>query len=234
MKPWKLSRLVVWSAVIMTSRKKITETDLARTVIHTLKEWRWDVYQEVEGPGGRVDIVAVRGKIQWAIECKVSFGLAVIEQARNWRPFCHYSSVAVPQGISHFGREICKLFGVGALSCTVWPENPADGEVREMLKPVLNRRPVLLKLHEEQKDFCEAGSSRGGHYTDFKRTKAHLISAVRNKPGIEFQELIKALDHHYSSLSTAKSCLRKFIGGHVIPELKTEIVNGKLCVFLSP
>jgi hypothetical protein len=212
-------------------RQKATESDLAKTVITMLREQGWEIYQEVEGPGGRADIVAVRGKIQWAIECKMSFGLAVIEQAHNWTRHCHYSSIAVPRGPSWFGRDICKSFGIGILSAHVWPEHYDHVDVNELVRPKLNRKVCSLKLHEEQKTFCAAGGNRGGHWTPFKRTIRNLISRVHNEPGIEFEKLIKVLDHHYGSNASAKSCLRNFIGSDVIPELKIEMVGRKLCVF---
>jgi len=209
---------------------KITEQELAQCLIKNLQEWGWTIYQEVEGPGGRVDIVAARDKIQWAIEAKLSFGFPVIEQAYNWRRQCHYSSVAVPwksAGYRGLAKNVCKNYGIGVIRIEI------DRDiVEESVKPKLNRKPHLLKLYEEQKTFCEAGSSKGGQWTPFKRTCRELINLVRAKPGVEFNELIKTLDHHYSSLSSAKSCLRGFIGT-VIPELRTETVNNKLCVFIA-
>ena len=213
------------------AKQKFTESDLIKNLIPCLQDWGWEIYQEVEGPGGRADIVAARGNLQWAIEAKLSFGLPVIAQAVNWRPRCHYSSIAVPSNCRSGGlaREICLERGIGILSVQVWEE----GAVQERVKPMLNRRPLPLKLYEEQKTFCEAGSNRGGHWTPFKRTCRNLIQAVHANPGIEFKALVKVLDHHYSSLSTARSCLLKFITTGVIPELRTEAVDGKLCVFLS-
>lgn len=213
------------------AKQKFTEADLIRNLIPCLTDWGWDIYQEVEGPGGRADIVAARGNIQWAIEAKLSFGLPVIEQANNWRKWCHYSSVAVPStsGRGWFAREICQERGIGIMTVQMWEE----GAMQESVKPRLNRRPVLLKLHEEQKTFCEAGSNRGGHWTPFKRTCRNLVDAVRKNPGMEFKALIKQLDYHYSSFASARPCLLKFITTGVIPELRTEIVAGKLRVFLS-
>lgn len=212
------------------SKQKFTESDLIKNLIPCLQDWGWDIYQEVEGPGGRVDIVAARGRIQWAIEAKLSFGLPVIEQAHNWRTRCHYSSVAIPSGAGtgNFARGICQHHGIGILRVQMWDV----GCVTEAAKPRLNRRPLPLKLYEEQKTFCDAGSNRGGHWTPFKRTCRNLVDAVTKEPGMEFKSLIKVLDHHYSSLSSARSCLLKFITTGVIPELRTEAIGGKLWVFL--
>lgn len=203
---------------------KVAETTLAAMVVESLTEWGWEVYQEVTGPFGRCDIVAKRGSIVWAIECKTSFGLAVMEQAHNWTRYANYSSVAVPIAPGRFGEKMCRTLGIGVLWVRVNHE-----EVSETVRPKLNRKILNLKLHEEQKTFCPAGSTHG-HWTPFKRTVRALVLEVRNHPGIHFDKLIKEIDHHYSSFSSAKSCLRGFIGT-VIPELRVEIVDRKLCVF---
>lgn len=208
-------------------KQKTTEADLAKEVVAFLTEMGWEVYQEVEGPGGRCDIVAVRGKIHWAIECKLSLGLSVMEQAYNWiqTGTAHYVSIATPKYVGgNLAGVICRQYGIGTLFVKY-------EEVREQTKPRLHRRARGFKLHEAQKTFCEAGSNKGGHWTPFKQTVRELINMVRNEPGVEFNRLIKALDHHYSSYATAKSCLRGFIGTHVIPELRIETVGNKLCVF---
>ena len=208
-----------------------TETELAKLVVDALSTMGWEIYQEVEGPGGRCDIVAVRGKIQWAIECKLSLGLPVMGQAHNWIRYNrgHYVSVATPSypSDSSMTHQMLKHYGIGALCVT------GEEKVREIIKPRLNRKAKPFNLHEEQKTFCDAGSNQGGHWTPFKQTVKCLVAAVKTSPGIEFNELIKKLDHHYSSYSSAKSCLRGFIGTDVIPNLRVEMVGRKLCVFMK-
>jgi hypothetical protein len=204
-------------------QQKMSEVDLAKAVVEMLTEWGWEVYQEVQGPGGRCDIVGKRENILWAIECKISFGLPIIDQAFKWICHAHYVSVAVPTAGGRLANLICNQYGIGVLIMR-------HGSVIEDVKPRLFRKIIPLKLYEEQKTFCEAGSNCGGHWTDFKRTVRNLVAEVGKSPGIEFNQVMKHLEHHYSSLSAAKSCLRGFIGT-VIPELRVEIVNKKLCVF---
>jgi hypothetical protein len=211
----------------MKKRRFATEAELATVIVDYLKEWHWEVYQEVEGAGGRCDIMAKRGKILWAVECKLSFGLPVLEQAINWCSQAHYVSVAVPSDPSWVGRDILKRFGIGCLC--VSPH--VDATVQERVAPLLHRKIHPPRLYEEQKSHCAAGGNQGGHWSPFKMTVKNLVTAVRAKPGIEFKDLIVQLDHHYSSNASAKSSLLGFICGKVIPELKTETVNGKLCVF---
>ena len=220
-------------------KPKITEAQLAEAVVSYLEDWQWEVYQEVSPHGGaRCDIVATRGKIQWAIECKLSLGFPVLEQAFNWKRYCHYVSVAVPRNSSSsFGDMICDRFNIGILS--VDPQyviNPSRHwpTVHERKAPKLFRQALGLPLVEEQKHWAKAGSQSGcGYYTPFKKTVLNMINAVSKEAGIEYVDLIKKSEHHYSNDSTAKNCLRKFIGTSVIPELKLEVIDKKMCVFLK-
>lgn len=210
----------------LNSAHKLRETDLAKMVIDILAEQNWEIYQEVCCGSGRCDIVAKREPILWAIECKLFFGLAVLEQAARWRHRANYVSIAVSKAPSEFGRNICKDLGIGILTTYGYGRIIAEVE-----KPKLFRKiKKSFELEEEHKWFCEAGSNSGTYWTPFKKTVRELIRVVTNQPGIEFNKLIKEVDHHYRSYSTAKSCLRGFIGD-VIPELRTEIVDRKLCVF---
>lgn len=203
---------------------KMTEQELAEIVVHDLQSSGWDIYQEVEHHRGIADIVAVRGQIQWVIEAKTTFGFKVIEQAFRWKGWCNYVSVAVPKMTSHVGERFCRDYGIGVISVI--------GQPYESLKAALQRRVVKIPLNDAQKDFCKAGDASGGRWTPFKQTCIHLVEKVKRNPGIEFNVLIKELDHHYQSHSSAKSCLRGFIGT-VIPELRVEIIGRKLCVFIT-
>lgn len=214
-------------------KKKPTEQDLAAHVVAMLHHMGWEVFQEVEGcGGGRADIVARNGKIIWVIECKMSFGLAVIEQAWNHVRYQtgHYVSVAVPgKSVGWFAEDICLKFGIGIIGV-----NMNGGTPLERLRPKFHRKSKCkARLCEEQKTWCKAGSAAGGHYTSFKGTCRNLVNLVRQSPeGVAFAEAIKTIDHHYSSFGTAKSCLRGFIGT-VIPELRAETVGGKLVLFYN-
>jgi len=203
------------------------ETDLARKTVEILQEWGWEVYQEVIGRNGRCDVVGKRGQLLWAVECKLTFGLSVIEQAINWKGQAHYVSISTPSTrySSRIGNQILRHYGIGHLECKM-------DHYSETVKPHLNRKIKPIALHEEQKHGAQAGTNGGGYHTPFRNTVNLLIRRVHQKPGIEFKTLITEIDHHYSSLASAKSCLRGFIGT-VIPELRFETVDGKLCVFPS-
>ncbi len=213
---------------------KITEADLARHLVDWLRRDGWEVYQEVEIPGGRVDVVARRGKILWAIEVKLSFGFPVIEQAKNSLGRFHFVSVAVPDGKvgRHDGlaQDVCRWLGIGVIAVDKWGDSDPMERLRSKLFRRVTRPP---KLHEEQKDFCPAGGNRGGHWTRFKSTKQRVIDAVSLDEGVWLKDLMRKVDHHYSTHSSAVAAISKLIGTSAIPELRTEIVNRRLCVFLA-
>lgn len=205
--------------------RDISEIDLAKVVVDQLSDWHWDVYQEVPHGNGRADIVAKRGPVRWGIEVKKSMNLTVIEQALNLSRHCHFVSVAAPYSRSaNIARHLCRKLGIGIMRISA-------SDFREDLHPEFRRKVIDLELREEFKTFCPAGTAGGGYWTPFKDTKRGLIAAVKRNPGIEFNVLIQDLKHHYHALSTAKSCLRGYIGGSVIPELRIETIGGKLCVF---
>lgn len=213
--------------------QKLSEEEISEIIIESLKAWRWEIYQEVDYYGRVADIVAVRGKIQWAIEVKSSFGLKVMEQAFRWKGICNYTSIAIPKLKNSFGRFLCQQHGIGIITLLTESGKPWPGNLSmEIVKPGLSRKIVGLNINEKQKDYCKAGSSNGGHWTPFKETCEKLIRDVTRNPGMEFSKIIENLDYHYASYQSARSCLKGFIGS-VIPELRLETVGGKLCVFLS-
>jgi hypothetical protein len=206
-------------------RPKLSEKELAVSVIEAMRQWHWEIYQEVIYGGGRCDIVGKCGNLLWAVECKTTFSLAVIEQAYNARFHAHYSSVAVPTQ-NNFAEHICRQLGIGAIHCKGYAD-PV-----ERVKPKLNRRPMLFKLVDDQKTSGEAGSQNSDYYTPFRKTVKNLIGYVSRHEGCHFDEALKEIDYHYHTFGSAKSCLRGFIGT-VIPELRAEIINKKLCLFLN-
>lgn len=210
---------------------KFTEEMLAEILVDFLEIEGWEVYQEVKTFWGRIDIVAVKGPIKWAIECKLSFGFSVLEQAHKAIGKFHYVSVAVPyRAHNHFANKIAKMYGIGVLvvSKSGWRN------LHESAKPRLFRKPKATPtLYEEQKTYCKAGSNKGGHWTPFKGTRERLLNIVHNRPGIPFQEALKKLDHHYSSLASAKSCIKNLIGTEALPELRLTYVDNTLCIFLD-
>jgi hypothetical protein len=210
------------------------EQVLAAAVVSWLADGGWEVYQEVETPNGRCDIVAVRGPIRWAIEVKTSLNLAVMDQAFRNAAWFHHSSIAVPAPANNqfasprnwqLAHDIGKLLGFGVLRIVCFKGGEAPRVIQDTL-PVLNRRPGTIHLHEEQKNWCAAGSNHGGHFTRFQSTAQRLTSFVKRTPGMSLKEAVKSIDHHYASVPSATGALSKLIRQGVIEGVRLD--NGFL------
>lgn len=102
------------------------EVDLAARVVAHYRDG-FEVFQEVGCGGGIIDIVLRCGPLIVGIECKMTFGLDVIEQAHRNRHYCHHSYVAVPSGrTKFFAREVCAEYGIGILVVDMY-----DGRVHQ-------------------------------------------------------------------------------------------------------
>ena len=103
------------------------ETEVAKHTVEFLQCDKWDVYQEVQfGQAERIpDIIGVRNKIVWIVECKSSLNFDVIAQARHWRYWVHYVSVAVPSSnrATNRGRDLAMEYlenGHGMYKYVFW------------------------------------------------------------------------------------------------------------------
>lgn len=217
-----------------------SEVELGKVVVKYLRDYHWDVYQEVQvEEGGRVaDIVGVRGNITWIIECKTSMNLGVIEQASGWKPYGTYISICIPEihrwnknarnGV--FGKEVCRMFGIGCL------ELDKLGGVKETVRPELRRwadsKDLISRLCEEQKTWALAGA-KGGHFTPFKLTCKLIRNYVRQNQGCKLREVIDSIKHHYASPASAYSSLKKLIEENIIKGVYFGYVNKELRVFVD-
>jgi hypothetical protein len=217
------------------------EQKYAQAVTEWLTAGGWEVYQEVVTGCGRCDIVATKGPIRWAIEVKTSLNLAVLDQARQNLAYFHHSSIAVPAPARNIystprtwelAHALAELLGFGVIRIVLPdPEAPRsgyrlEGVIKQDKLPRLNRRPGHVALHEEQKTWCAAGSSGGGHFTQFQQTVYRITGLVKRNPGIALKDAIKGVDHHYASVASATGAISKMIRGGIIEGLRLD--NGKL------
>lgn len=196
---------------------KMTEVELAEKVVDWLEGKDWDVYQEVQfRQGSKVaDIVAVSPMPEpediWIIECKTSYGLAVLEQADRWD--VSYRSVAVP-----FARYRARTWiGVAKNYYKVGIiEVFEDISITEKLKPPESQRgnnflqkKYIKKLSALHKTYAKAGSKGGKHLTPYKESIIAVKEFIRNNPGCSTREIVDSLGAlHYSHKSSAKGNLR--------------------------
>jgi hypothetical protein len=130
-------------------------------------------------------------------------------------------------------HRICELFNIGHIE--VHGDRAHGYElsiaVRERIRPGLRRRVIpdriLPCLTEAHKTFAEAGNANGRHWSPFKQTCRGVQQIVGSKPGISIKELIGLVNHHYSSSSTARSCLLKWIEAGKLEGVRMER-NGRL------
>jgi hypothetical protein len=208
-----------------------SEVEVARWVIRFLESLEWDVYQEVSGHPGRADIVARRGTVVWVVEVKTSFTLSVLEQAHRWLPHAHMVSVATPRWPGAFGKDLCRMLGLGIISAS---QQYGDGSgTKEQLRPKLNRKPWKIpKLCEEQKTYAAAGSN-SGYFSPFQRTCRLVMDHLRGENPVTMKKLVDLVDHHYCSDASARQSLKTWIDAGKIKGVETYIHDRKLCVRLS-
>lgn len=175
----------------------------------------WDVYQEVRYHQRSCDVVAQKGRLLWAVECKAGGFLAALEQARGWVHVAHFVSIAMPAPSARSGttEEIMRHFGIGFLGFR-------HGGVFRIAGPRLNRRlwePFSAGwLNERQKTYAPAGA-QSGRWTPFRETCEDLKRFVDHHPGCSMKEAIAGIEHHYSSDIVARTALCSWIKEGKVP-----------------
>jgi hypothetical protein len=182
------------------------EIDVALWVVAWLRALRWKVYQEVQvySHGRSADIVAVRDRVVWVIESKLSLGLDVVEQAMKWQGNAHYVSVAVPHGTRrsqglfdhNLIHEVLTWKGVGLI--LVEPTGCAEF-IRPLLRRRINAHPLRDALCEKQQDYAPAGNSDNQRWSAFDQTCEQVATAVRDRPGMDTSELLSQVKHHWKT-----------------------------------
>lgn len=204
-----------------------SEVELAAHVVAWLTGRGWTVHQEVEmGRGGpRCDLVAVRGTLLWAIECKTGVGLAVLEQAHQWLSHAHRVSVATRRTRNAFAARVLRDYGVG------WLAVAPGGRVRPVVAPAERRRiseRLARSLADEQRTFAPAGNARARFWSPWKATVAEVQAFAAAHPAAPFSDLLRGIRHHYRTAATARSCLRRHIDEGLVPGVRLEREGGRL------
>lgn len=206
----------------MPSKAFESESSLAAAVIGWLKLQGWDVYQEVQCAtyGRTADIVAVRASLTWIIEAKLSMTLAVLEQAHKWNGWANLVSIAVPATTgkalrgSQFASLACHHFGIGVIKVEHSGRRESFDHYITSREGSRSRRligkGIAEMLHERQRDFAPAGNPDGARFTPYGQTCEELSKIVTKQPGISLKDALRSLQHHYSSVSSARTALTKW------------------------
>lgn len=201
------------------------ESDLAQHIVDHLEKQGYTAYKEVcmRGRGGnaRSDCYFVKYDDQEniietiAVETKLNLTLTVIQQADRWRKNANKVYVCVPttgrKGLKsrRFAIKVCKSLGIGVYqldkTCTI----------KESVCSEHTNKYTIPPLYEQQKDSV-AGNDQSEFYTAFKHTVNQIHSFMEDKEQHNWSDLITEIDHHYKTDTSAKSALKKMIGGSVI------------------
>lgn len=213
---------------------KPPETEIAAPVVAWLRDLDWEVYQEVQLPGGRrADIVGVRGPLVWVVEVKASVSLQLLEQAIEWLRFAHYVSIAAPPGkwqVNRFISTVTRDYGIGAFLAHARIAGYQEPYAAEHWRPELHRRADVSRLRsvlcDEQKSTLAAGSKSGGYWTPFRSTCDALRRFLEDHPGATLKKAIDGIAHHYATPASARGSLRQWILAGKVPMVS--LVDGKL------
>lgn len=207
----------------------MSEVDLASKVITWLEKDGWDVYQEVDD----IDIVALRSPVSWAIECKLSMGFSVLEQAVRRTGRAHCIWVATPYRKSNYkiARLCCEKLGIGWITVA-----KNTDYIQIQCYPNFQRRlvrPIKKYVRPEHKTYAKAGSPSNRSWTPFKATCRELKNLVILKPGITLKEAITNISHHYSSNTSARSSLTNHLLRGIIDGVRFERNGKKILLYPS-
>lgn len=212
-----------------------SEVELAEPVIGYFEELKHDVYQEVKVCGGCADIITVLGKIVTVVEVKTSLTIALLHQAYEWKRWANYIYIAVPysrDSARHFAYRICRDYGFGVILV-----NRKTMGVRQQESAALNRKSeatkILSALRPEHKTYCKAGSRFGQRFTPFQATCDALRLLVKSNPGIQLDDAIKQITHHYASNASARHSLFVWLVKGVVKGIRVERRGKKLKLFLE-
>jgi len=197
-----------------------------------LHDLGWDTYQEVQvnSYGSIADIVATRGAVTWVIETKLSFGLAVMEQAERWRRYSNRISIGIPWiKTSALGQSFLRTLGIGMLRVSKHATYPTEGWEYEVSEEIpahtLHKhliRSIRCSLKEEQRIFAEAGNCLGRRFSPFQATCLGVKNEVTRQPGITIKELLGRINHHYASPSSARQSIAKWAVAGKIAGVKAD------------
>jgi len=221
-------------------KQKITEVDVATPVVAWLQNNNWEVYKEVEGPGGRADIVAIRrtskgSLVTWVVEVKTSASLTLLDQAVNWISCSHYVSIATPvlKNCNKIVRLTCFNYGIGHFEVKCSGEH---GEIRGVKYPSLHRNKHAVaqlwkdRLYESQK-LSIAGNNKNQYWSKYRETCRMLAEYVSTHQGCGLKEAIDNTNHHYASTQSARSCLLDLLKKDVVYGLRGEFVGKEIKLY---
>lgn len=195
----------------------MTETELCEKAIIWLQEQHWNIYQEVQPLRGSsiYDLVAVRERVVWTLEAKLSFGLSLVRQAHRALHHANMVSIVIPWAKPSknrdFARLLCRHFGIGIVTIGT-RHNPDEIEYESgrFFRPPQCWIDTLRKclLPEMMTgEFGKAGNDTGARWTPYRRTMIEVRDFLTKNGPSTIKEIMAHIGHHYASDAGAKSCI---------------------------
>lgn len=144
------------------------------------------------------------GLLVGIVELKVKFSLDVMAQAWRWRRRAHQIFIAVPSEKKRadapsegraLGYEVLQAHGIGVLRVRPWTKHeqrpgaelpPLAARVAVAVKSEdreADGRELLGALHEEQKDFSDAGTQGGKRWSPRERAYREIRELLLGEKG---------------------------------------------------
>jgi len=194
----------------------MTEADYGEILVKWLKSYKYKVWQEVVISNGlSCDLVYLTDTFN-TVEIKKELNDKVITQAIRWTGSAK-SWVAIPYK-KHTKSFWLKCDILHQLGIGLYEIDPSDEYYPVKIQfgaSLIPRKQTKydwsLYLSDEHADDVRAGSQRGERSSPFKRTCEMIERYKSEHPDADLSECIKNVKHHYSSVSSAKSSLTKYI-----------------------
>lgn len=211
-----------------------TEVDLAKDVIAWLIGQGFECFQEVVvgNARGPVDIVAVRGREVWAIECKLTLSWDLLAQARQHVDYATKTFIATPWVRDGFDAaitkdDICAHLKLNRLICNTYH---IGTKLHQYTNPNPNVDYFLHALKPEHRTTGIAGSKAGTAHTPFKSQVASAVAEfVKSNPGCTFKQIaaLESVREYYKGRLTSAGAIRKYIANGIIKHVRVESDHGK-------
>ncbi len=211
------------------------EIELAEKIIEYLENDDWEIYQEVEHDYHIADVVAVKDEKVWIIEVKTSLTKKLLSQAYYWIFSADYVSIATINS-NRDRRDKYKFLNKNGIGCILFDKD--NNQIKEYIKykqQEENRllRPIKDSLLPQHKYWAKAGNEEGKRYTVFQETLIKLEEVVNKYPGLMLTDLLRRVDTHYATKSSAASSLKKLQNLGVLKTIEIIETNGYFRVYLK-
>lgn len=184
------------------------------------------LYYEVKTVYDRkADVVCKRenGDLE-SIELKLHANLTIIYQAYNNKECFNYSSVLIPKNCLRsfsidFLRQLCLSLGIGLYLIDV------HGRIKLEVCPQKVDHPKYskyVKLFERQKEYV-GGEASSKCWSEYSQTVYEIEQWLKQHKSGNLTTILKEINHHYSSVSSGKQTLLRYIRRGILRQFK--IIN---------